>query len=84
MAAAFGLDLTTLLADKHDVGRASEHQATPTKGKAPGNYVTAEMVDKVLVKEAEEAGLVATETWLAKVREIVLLDQLTNRHSESH
>ena len=54
------------------MGGASDPQATPTN----------EMMEEVLIKKAKEAGLVATETWLAKVKELLMIVQLTNRHGQ--
>ena len=72
MRAAFGLDHIVPLSVPLEVGGASDPQATPTN----------EMMEEVLIKKAKEVGLVATETWLAKVKELLMIVQLTNRHGE--
>ena len=73
---AFALDSSVVLTPHQLVGVASQTQTPPTSsatGNDPG-------IDKVLATVAKKAGLVATDTWSAKVKEILLIVQLTNRH----
>ena len=72
---AFALDDTTLSPPHFLVGVAS-WMATPTPG-------SDSPVHRVLPKIARKAGLIATETWTAKVKEILSIVELTKRHSES-
>lgn len=71
---AFALDGSVVLTPHQLVGVASQIQTPPTSS-AP-----VPPVDKVLATVVKKAGLVATDTWLAKVKEMLSLVQLTRRH----
>ena len=71
---AFALDSATVLSPPVVVGVASQIQTTPTSGDS--------QIDGILAKVAKKAGLVATDTWKVKVKEILSLVQLTGRHSK--
>ena len=70
----FGLDQSIVCTPHQGVGVVGQIEATPTS--------CAPMIDDVLRKVAKKAGLVATDTWSAKVKEILTMIRLTKRHSE--
>ena len=57
---------------------ASHLQAPPTSELTEGDVT----IDSVLSKVIEKAGLVAKDTWMAKVKEILTMARLTKRHCE--
>ena len=75
----FGLDRSTPLLPHLEMGGASQLITTPSSC-VTGNDVID--IEAVLVKAAKKRGLVGTDPWLAKVKEILLMVQLSKRHSE--
>ena len=79
----FALDHSMTLSPHLDVGVAIQQQTTPSSC-VRGSDVTAEALDSVLTKVIKKARLVASDMWLAKVKEILTMVQVTSRHSELH
>ena len=79
----FALDDSVTLSPHLDVGGASQQQTTPTPC-VTGSDITSPTMDSILTKVIKKARLDPTETWLAKVKEILTLIQVTSRHSELH
>ena len=79
----FALDHSVALSTHLDVGGASQQQTTPTPC-VRGSDITTETMDKVLTKVIKKARLVATDTWLTKVKEILTMVQISSRHCELH
>ena len=77
----FALDHSVPLLSHLEMGGASQLQVMPTSCRT-GNDVVPETIETALAKVTKKAGLVATDTWLAKVKEILTMVRMTKRHSE--
>ena len=75
----FALDHSVSLSPHLEMGGASQPQATPT-----ADDVVSETMESILAREGKKAGLATMDSWLAKVKEILAIVQLTNRHRKCH
>ena len=71
----FALDHSVSLSPHLEMDGASQPQATPT-----ADDVVSETMESILARESKKAGLVTMDSWLVKVKEILAIVQLTNRH----